>query len=105
DLQGVARELGLEDLDRHPLADQRLNRLIDDAHAALADGALHLVLADGRVDQRVARRNRSAVARAAEHVWRDLEAARRARAADALKRVSQTERTLTQEVRGATRRC
>jgi hypothetical protein len=48
----LARVLVEQDLDRDPLADERVGRLVDRAHAALADLAGHHVAArQGRADQ------------------------------------------------------
>ena len=46
DGRGVVRQLGLEDLDRRALADHRMRRGVDDAHATATELALDDVTAD-----------------------------------------------------------
>ena len=48
DRRGLVRELGLQHLDRRALADQRMRRRVDDAHAAGAEHVLDDIAADVR---------------------------------------------------------
>src|SRR5207237_8684818 len=47
----VVRELGMQELDRYPRADARVDAHVDGSHPALAEQPLHAVAADAATEQ------------------------------------------------------